>query len=216
MKKVLFAVLITVAVSVELLAGSPTWNTGYVILADGRKVEGKLSYNWKVEVVQVRLNNGLVKAYSAGNADSFAFYDANQQILRRFSSVELPKPEQFSHPVFLEELATGPLTVYRRLRHAREFIKITRPSIYSDDTELMKDIDNFNYMVVNRDGQFFDLAMFTADLWPMMATYQEQLSDYIKSRDVDTSTTLARLLLINQYNYLSADKSASLKTSRAD
>ncbi|RYF77562.1 MAG: hypothetical protein EOO39_03615, partial [Cytophagaceae bacterium] len=200
MKKILFAVLITVTVSIELLAGSPTWNAGYVILADGRKIEGQLSYNWKVEVIQVRLSNGLMKAYSAGNTESFAFYDANLQLLRRFSSVEVPKQEQSGRPIFLEEVTIGSLTVYRRLRHAREFIKITRPSIYSDDTELLKDIDNFNYLVVNQEGQFFDMAMFAADLWPLMATHQEQLSSYIRSREIDTSTTLARLLIINQYN----------------
>lgn len=209
MKRILFAVLITVAVAVELMAGLPTWNTGYVILPDGRKLEGELNYNWKVEVVQVRLASGLMKAYSAGYVDHFAYYDNNLQIIRKFSSVALPGPEEYQRPVFFEELATGPLTVYRRLHHVHELFKLASPSAYGDDTELLKDMDNFNYVVVNADGQFFDMTRFNADLWPLMGSYQKQLVSYIKARAVDPASTLARLLMINQYNYLSTEQGAS-------
>ncbi|MEZ0539345.1 hypothetical protein [Fibrella arboris] len=218
MKKILFAILIMMAVTAELLAGSPTWNIGYVILPDGHKLEGQLSYNWKVEVVQVRMDNGLMKAYSAGHIDSFAFYDANQRLVRKFSSVDLSDAEEGVRPVFMEEVASGPLTVYRRLRHTHEFIKILRPSVYSDDTELLKDIDNFTYLVIDQEGQVFNMALFNLDLWPRMVTYHGQLSDYIKLRDVDPATTLARLLIINQYNFLSAgvDSKPQPRTAQSD
>ncbi len=203
MKKLLFAALIMAAVTVELLASTPVWNKGYVTLPDGRRLEGELNYNWKAEVVQLRLSDGLVKAYSAGYVDSFIYYDKIQQIIRTFSSVDLPGLEQGFRPVFMEEVTTGPLTIYRRLRHTHEFIKITRPSMYNDDSELVKDIDNFVYLVVDVDGQAFDLTSFSKDLWPRMSTYQEQLTQYLKVREMDMSNTLARILLINQYNYLS-------------
>jgi hypothetical protein len=203
MKKVLFAVLIFVAVATELLAVAPVWNKGYVILPGGRKLEGELNYNWKAEVVQLRLTDGLVRAYSAGRLDSFVYFDNLQQFIRLFRSVNLPDHRQEPRPVFLEEVVTGPLTVLRRLRHARELVKIARPSMYSDDSELVKDLDNFVYVVIDTAGTLFDLASFSKTLWPLISTYQEQLALYMKSREMDTSTTAGRLLLINQYNYLS-------------
>lgn len=206
MKKGLFAILIFITVTVKLLAGTPVWNTGYVVLHDGRRLEGQLNYNWKAEVIQVRLSDGLVKAYSAGHADAFVYFDDSQQLVRTFSSVNLPGPAWESRPVFLEEVSTGPLTVYRRLRHAHEFIKIARASMYSNDSELIKDVDNFTYLVIDLEGQVFNLDLFDRAIWPKMGTYQTQLTNYMKSRELDASTTIARLLLIHQYNYFCLDQ----------
>ena len=203
MRKLLVAILTLMAVTTDLWAGTPPWNPGYVILPDGRKLEGQLNYNWKAEVVQVRLPDGLVKAYSAGYVDSFAYFDNAQQLIRQFSTVDLPVSDEELRPVFLEELAKGSLTVYRRLRHAHELIKIARPMMYSDDSELVKDMDNFVYVVIDREGQVFDLASFNKTLWPKMSTYQQQLTQYLRGLLMDTSSTTARLMLINQYNYLS-------------
>ncbi|ARK11297.1 hypothetical protein [Fibrivirga algicola] len=212
MKKLLFAFLIVVAVTAELLAAQPVWNNGYVILADGRKLEGQVNYNWKAEVVQVKMPNGLVRAFSAGHAATFVYYDTTQQLLRFFSSVNLPDSRQVLKPIFMEEVTTGSLSVYRRLRHTREFIKLLRPSIYGDDTELIKEIDNFTYLVINTEGDVVDLNAFNQTLWPAMIAYQNELSQYIRSREMDASSTLSRLLIINQYNYLLAQKTQAVQT----
>lgn len=202
MTKILFAILILLAVSMELMADTPAWNAGHILLPTGQKLEGDISYNWKAEVVQVRLANGLLKAYSASNVAFFAFYDDAHRALRKFSSIDMASSSQQTRPIFMEECAIGRLSVYRRLRHTNEFLKIVRPSIYSNDRELLKDVDNFTYVVIDTDGQVRDLQSFEREVWPLMIDYRQQLTAYLKTRQLDTSSTLARLLLINQYNYL--------------
>lgn len=186
MKKIVFAILITVAVSAELLAGSPVWNIDYLILPDGGRLEGKLNYNWKAEVVQLRLTDGTVRACSAERITSFSFYDDAKRLLRKFTTVDLPGSSSRVRPAILEECALGHLSVYRRLRHTHELIKISHPSIYGDDTELVKDLGNFVYLVIDPTGQSTDLDEFNRTLWPQMSVYSKQLHAYINARQIDT------------------------------
>jgi hypothetical protein len=99
MKKLFVIIMLLAAVTAESLAGGPVWHSGYLILPDGRKLDGQLNYNWKAEVVQLRLPDGLLKAYLAGYVDSFVYYDKTQQLLRFFNTVDLPGPDQELRPV---------------------------------------------------------------------------------------------------------------------
>ncbi|MEZ0483399.1 hypothetical protein [Fibrella aquatica] len=202
MKNVLVAMLLLVAGSSDAIAGAKSWHVGYVILPDGRKLEGKLSYNWKADMIQVQLPNGLTKVYSAGQADSFVFFDNSLQLLRKFNALDLPVATKRSRPAFLEELTTGSLTVYRRLRPVRQFIKIIRPSVFNNDNDLLKDPDNFDYLVIDSEGRVFDLTSFDQHLWPKMAAHQTRLANYLKGQAMDPSTTVARLIMISQFNFL--------------
>lgn len=184
-------------------ANDPVWNNGHVLLSNGQRINGQLSYNWKAEVLRVRTTDGILKAYSAQKVDSFVYFDATQNVLRRFDAVDLPASSEMSRTVFLEECTLGHFTVYRRLRHPKELIKITRPLSFQDDTELLKDIDNFSYVVIDADGDITDLQNFDSTVWPrMLDDYRPQLTEYMHQRQLDPSQTAARLMLINQYNYL--------------
>lgn len=195
--------LLAACLRFDALAGDPVWNQGHVTLRTGQIIDGQLSYNWKAEVLQVRTADGITKAFSAHRVDSFAYFDNEQNALRKFSSVELPASSEIMRPVMLEECTVGHYTVYRRLRHSKELIKITRPSLYSSDTELMKDYDNFVYFVIDADGAVTDLQRFELTLWPqMLSEYRAQLTECLHIRQLDLSNTVARLILINQYNYL--------------
>ena len=178
------------------------WNTGYVTMPDGRKIDGQLNYNWKAEVLQVKLADGTLKAFSAARLYSFTYYDNALNLLRKFVSVALPGNDDVQRTIIMEECTVGKMSVYRRLRHTHELIKAVRPSMFSQDKELVKDYDNFTYVVIEND-QAFDLTYFSTDIWPRMTQqFDLQLTEYIRNRQLDISTTVARLVLINQFNYL--------------
>lgn len=203
MKTFIWISLIASSLCFDARASEPVWNNGHVILSNGQVIKGQLSYNWKVEVLQVRATDGTTKAYSAYKVDSFAYFDVSQNTLRKFDAIELPTASELTRPVFVEECTLGHYTVYRRLRHTKELIKITRPSLYQDDVELIKDLDNFVYFVVDTNGDVSDLQTFELSLWPqMLSEYRPQLTEYITLRQLDPSLTVARLMLINHYNYL--------------
>jgi hypothetical protein len=184
-------------------AAEPAWNNGHVTLRSGEVIAAPMSYNWKAEVLQVRMPNGTRRAYSAHRVDSFCYYDSIQNVLRKFSTLEMPVSSAMIRPVFAEECAVGYYTVYRRLRHTKELFKIVSPSLYDSDHELVKDSDNFDYFVVDVDGLTTGLNQFHEKLWPQMLTdYKVPLKQCVMTRQLDPHSTVGRLILINQYNYL--------------
>ena len=184
------------------LANNDAWNNGYATLPNGLRIEGQLNYNWKAEVLQIKLADGTVRAYSAGRISSFTFFDNEQDLLRKFCSVAFAGPDDSQRFFFMEECTTGKLSVYRRLRHSHEIIKVVRPSMFGTDREMIKDYDNFDYIVLD-DNQVTDLQQFDKTLWPQMhEEFSKPLTEYIRTRQLDITTTIAKLILINQYNYL--------------
>ncbi len=202
MKIVIVSLLIWSLSLATALGNDNKWNTGHLIMPDGRQIDGQLNYNWKAEVLQIKLPDGTLRAYSAGRISSFTFFDDEQNMLRRFSTIAFADSGDKQRFAFMEECTTGKLSVYRRLRQSHGFINIGRLSMFGSDREMINDYDNFVYMVLN-DGQVTDLDRFGIDLWPQMQEeFGKPLVDYIKTRQLDVSSTVTKLLLINQYNYL--------------
>jgi hypothetical protein len=184
-------------------AASPVWHTGHVMLLSGEKIEGKLYYNWKAEVLQVRMPDDTRRAFSAQRVDSFCFFDSEQNTLRTFSTVEMPTSAGLVRPVFLETYALGHFTVYRRLRHSKEFIRMPRMTLNTSNDEWDKDLDNFQYYIVDPVGIVTDLQDFDQVLWPQMRSeFSAELAHLQRERQLDVASTVGQLILINQYNYL--------------
>ncbi|GAB3540533.1 hypothetical protein [Spirosoma fluminis] len=205
MKKYVWITLIWLcSAGSSLLAKNPgTWSQGELILMNGARLEGELNYNWKAEIVQIRQNNTL-KAYSALQVQEFKFFDNNQNTIRKFVAVDFPVKVALRRPLFLEEFVAGPLMVYRRLRHIREPIKLTNPSMFGNDEELVKDIDNFIYFVYAGEDMV-KLDDFNRFTWPRM---QEEFEAELNQYATDLNSTTAQLMLINKYNYLKSETAA--------
>ncbi|GAA4468921.1 hypothetical protein GCM10023189_55080 [Nibrella saemangeumensis] len=184
-------------------AASPgNWNTGKLVLRNGTVVTGEINYNWKAEIVQLRMPSGTVKAYSAFQVDHFIYFDNGQNTLRKFVSIDYPVRRTLTRQLILEEFTSGPYMVYRRLRHGREPIKVAQPVLYADDSELVKDYDSFNYYVYTN-NTFTNLDYFDRELWPQMEQeFGDELKQFIQTRQINISSTVARLMIISHYNYL--------------
>ncbi len=194
---------------------NPTWNTGQILLNNGTEIQGEISYNWKAEIVQLR-QNGTIKAYSAHQINRFAYFDDANNALRHFSAVDYPVRKNFKRPVFLEEFTVGTFTVYRRLRHMHGLIPLAKPANYGKEGIQIEDYDNFSYYVY--DGNtFVNMDKFNRDLWPQMnQEFGPELKRYAEIRQLDTSNTAARLMLINQYNYLKAETQVAKQVIAGD
>jgi hypothetical protein len=193
------------------------WHAGLLVLADGTQLEGPLNYNWKAEIVQLRQAN-TTKAYSAFQIESFTFYDQAQSQQRTFVSLNFPVKPGLSRRLLLEECAKGPLTVYRRLRHAREPIKIGVPSAYGSDRELSRDTGSFSYYVVaatdhstpDEPARFLSVDKFYRDIWPLMLQKQgDNLKHLLSKGQLSMNDTEVQLMLIGRYNTLEAEQHLS-------
>ncbi|GAA4410141.1 hypothetical protein GCM10023187_34370 [Nibrella viscosa] len=216
MKKWLVVIVVCLITLGKTAANPGNWSNGKIVLKNGAVVTGDINYNWKAEIVQLRLPSGTIKAYSAFQVDHFIYFDNGQNALRKFASVDYPIKSTLHRKLFLEEFTSGSYTVYRRLRHGRDPIKIAKPAMYADDTELVKDYDSFNYYVFTNDT-FTDLDYFEQELWPQMEQeFGTELKQFIQTRQINTSSTVARLMIITHYNYLKDNtSSADIKSSFA-
>lgn len=189
---------------------SDNWNTGKIELASGKQIEGKLCYNWVAEILEVKRFDGTLKAYSALQVNRFMYFDNEHNVLRTFVSVKFPVTPTRSHPIFLEVYITGPLTVYRRLRHQHEFIPIAKPAKFGTDEQLYDNLDDFMYYVFDN-GSIIDLTFFAHDLWPRLETeFGDQLNQYRIEQSLDLNATLSRLMLIAHYNILKTNTLATV------
>ncbi|MBC3788832.1 hypothetical protein [Spirosoma utsteinense] len=212
MKQYIFLTLIGLSLAGGNASAKPptVWHTGVLLLSNGTELTGDLNYNWKAEIVQIRLGDG-IKAYSAFHVREFTYFDDKINTLRKFASVEHPIRSSLRRLIVMEQLMEGPMTVYRRLRHAREPIAKRNLSSFGNDAELTQNLDSFDYFVYKDDG-VVKLDHFVRDIWPVMQQeYHKELTQYGTTLLIDRNTTLARLLFINQYNSLkakTADESA--------
>lgn len=198
--------LILMANSLAFSRPAPNWKTGQLELTNGMKLSGDLSYNWKAEIIQLR-TEGTIKAYSAQQIRSFTYFDEVSNTIRRFSTVSYPVKKNSLRPVILEEFTSGPLTVYRRLRHSREPLHTNRPEGYNNDEVVVSDYNNFTYFVYT-DDRFINLDRFSHTIWPLMnQEFGAELRRYAQVRQLDMSNIPAQLMLINQYNYLKMESS---------
>ncbi len=215
MKIRLLSILLGLLTILSTLASNkptPVYSVGTITLNNGTQLNGELNYNWKAEIVQLHVN-GTVKAYSAHQINNFAYFDNQTNSLRQFSAVDYPMRKGFIRPIFMEEFSRGTLTVYRRLRHAREPFKLDKPAAYGSNSQITQDYDNFTYLVYH-DEQFTDMDTFTRDIWPQMEReFGQELKQYAAVRQLDHTSTPARLMLINQYNYLKAEADAGRSPS---
>lgn len=200
--------ILTTLLGLLFLGGSSaksniTWNKGILQLTNGSQLRGELNYNWKAEIIQVKQPNGTIKAYSAPQIQQFTYYDNDANLLRRFVSVDLPVQSAMVRTFILEAIAEGPMMVYRRLRRMREVIKFSKPTGYSSDNELLKDYDNFQYIVALKSDSFVQLDDFNLAIWPQLEQeFGSELRQYIRAHGLDTSSTVSKLILISHYNSL--------------
>jgi hypothetical protein len=190
-------------------AKTPTiWNRGELFLENGTELTGDLNYNWKAEVVQIRQGDA-IKAYSAFQVQAFRFFDNSLNTLRTFASVQDPAHSSLHRLLFMEQVMTGPMTVYRRLHHMREPIASQNPASFGSDAELVKDLDGFDYFVYENDS-IISLDKFSQELWPVMQQEcGDELTHYASTLAIDKSSTVARLRIINRYNSLKSQPASA-------
>jgi len=205
-KSVLIAILWLTFVGGKALARN-TWSNGELSLKNGVVLTGELEYNWKAEIVQFREGNA-IKAYSAFQVKEFKYFDDRLNTLRKFITVDYPIKESVHTPRFMEEFGIGSLMIYRRLRHARDPLKLNNASNAGIDDKLIRNINNFTYYVLEGDS-LSKLDDFFRELWPNREQeFAREMQQYEATLAADfTSGTLAKLLLITHYNQLKAQAS---------
>lgn len=209
MKTQLFSLLFLslTLLSIDGMAQETNWHEGNIVLTNNQKLQGKLCYSWDGEVVQLRLADGRIRAFSAAQVSFFTVHDGRSPV-RLFTALPLATGEQkqslrANQFVFLEEYLTGYLTVVRRLKARKSLwgIKSRKPVSVVSAQEFYPEHDDYDYFVY--DGSMFrDLAYYYRDVEPLMASHQRELTEFALKHKLNTRLTAVQLMLVNRYNQL--------------
>jgi len=192
-----------------------TWNHGQLVLNNSTILEGELNYNWVADVLQLKQSE-TTRAYSAQMIEAFTFFDRQSSVLRRFVRVDYPvKPTQ-TRPTVVEEIATGPCRIYRRLHKHRDLIRLGVPGLLVNETTNAKDVDDFDYIIYTNNG-FMLFDQFRRELMPqMLAEFKPQLTEYLRTHQLDPNTTTTQLMLLIRYNNLKEDQDKTAPMARRE
>ncbi|MFD1143003.1 hypothetical protein ACFQ4C_17890 [Larkinella insperata] len=171
-----------------------------------------MNFNWAAQVVQFRAGSQ-IKAYSANQVERFTYLDRQANTIRKFATVSCPAKSGLRQPQIFEEVFQGTLPVYRKLTTSQGLIKFGNLSGFSSDAELVRDLNNYTYLVYFQD-ELVPLTAFYRQIWPSLrAVFKKEFTEYRINR---ATNVVGQLRLISRYNYL-AEKpvSASLAEEQA-
>jgi hypothetical protein len=212
MKKEVWMMIVWLnAVGGSLWANNSTqWNQGQLVLQNGIELEGELNFNWVAQVVQYR-HGATIKAYAANQIQTFTYYDNQQDLIRKFVMLDCPVKYGLRRPRIVEEVFLGSLPVYRELYVSHGLIKVISLTGYNTDKELVKDTNNFTYLVYFG-GELIPLLQFYRRIWPRVkVAFKKELTQYALLSRVDLAGTVGQLKLIHKYNCLTEqNRSVSL------
>lgn len=211
MKIQLFSLLILrfALLSTDAVAQDETWYEGKIVLTNNQQLQGKVCYSWDGEVVQLRLTDGRIRAFSAAQVSFFTVHDGMSPV-RLFTALPLSVGQQKQSSranqfVFLEEYLSGPLPVMRRLKVRKSLwgIKSRKPVSVVNTQEFYPEHDAYDYFVY--DGSTFrDLAYYYRDIEPLMVSHQRELTEFALKHKLNTRLTTVQLMLVNRYNQLTS------------
>ncbi|UFH53848.1 hypothetical protein [Spirosoma sp. KNUC1025] len=169
----------------------------------------------------VRQSNGRLATFSANQVSTFGWYDDTQHKQRDFQSIEVGVPENSNHAMraFYEVCMDGSLTVVRRLTRPHGLFKraFGHPANYADQATMAQNTDHFDYFVHDA-GHLLPLSRFYTDVYnPLMNAYDQKLQEFVITHNINTRTTIGRLILVDHYNFLVQQdaRTASAKTQNS-
>ncbi|MBD2700593.1 hypothetical protein IC229_08100 [Spirosoma sp. BT702] len=215
--KLLLNVITIVLFSVSFVQANvpkPSWQAGKIVLWNNEVLEGELVYNWLVETVQFRQEDGRIRLFPADQIRQFGWFDTHQNRQRDFMALT----DVVSHPEtyrIYEVCMDGPLAVVRRLKRPRGLWKRTigSPVHFNDKATLAQNPDFFDYYVHDA-GRLLALDRYYKDIYePLMTSYAKQIDTYTETHNINDRTLMGRLILISHYNTL-VEQSSSTASAR--
>ena len=180
---------------------SGKWAKGMVILVDGTELSGDIRYDWRSNGVRFRDVTNRQRAYSVQQVQRFSYFDNDENRVRQFAAVDFPINVVMTRPVFMEEVLTGTLTVYRRPYNHRKPTPVTSVVRYVLGGWLVSDHETFDYFVYTNQA-FTRLDQFSHQFWPKMQKESNGAVWAYLTADhrISPVTLTGQLRLIARYN----------------
>jgi len=181
--KKLFLLLWVLATS--LAARDLEWHDGSVVLASREVLTGKITMASGFDLVLLKTKDSCL-VLPAHKVLSFYFYDADENINRKFVSLKENK-EARAPRHFYEVVLYGKINVVRRPRFTS-----------SRCTE--SDAQDYVYFV-QRENELMKLGQFKKEMYPSLVSSAEMLSEFVSENKLDPADAAQAIRIIEYYNH---------------
>lgn len=196
MNKFLLLLISLLLASLTAQSAGGKWSKGAVILTSDSVMWGDIKYDFHLDIVQCKTNNG-IKAFSPFTVKSFRFYDEELKVNRFFKVFEATTHRIKRQKVFYEEVLSGSIHMLRRQRVCyRENSAFT--SMYNNPG----DIFDYDYYIFS-EGKLFHLLKFKKRIvQEVMKDFKEEVESFISSKRLIHQELRDQIIIIDFYNSL--------------
>jgi len=186
------------------LSNNPAiWHPGTLVLTSGTEINGKINYDLKTGVVQLK-TAGLVKAFTPYHVQSFRFVEEQFGMMREFMACSFHPESRRTSKSFLEVVLKGPLMVFRKQENYAKVLPAALEEHVEGQPALFDYKTSFTYYVRVND-QFMMLKKFKKSIFPMMARQLgHEFMELVQEKKWRLYALPDQLRLINYYNYQQA------------
>lgn len=160
------------------------WNTGTVVLANGKVIQGETAVKLDCHAVLFRRGEE-VMALPAHKILSVSFFDSFEESLRKYVSLQMAVGALTKYELF-EVLVEGSVSILRREQIGWSSVNL--------------DFIDFDYFVLH-DNHLLPLHKFRKDVYPDLAANESlELRKFVKENRLSPNKLLDIVKIANHYN----------------
>jgi hypothetical protein len=170
----------------EMYASDPLWHQGSLVLKSEEVIRGEIAVETDHDVILYRRGNELM-VYPAHKVKSFYYYDGDDNVNRKFISVQQTIGAFTTHQ-FFEVVVYGEVNVLRRQR-------LLPYSIHQE-------VIDYEYFV-QKDEVLLQLRKFKRKVYPqLLVSCEEKLTNFVRENKLNLTRSPHVIRIVEYYNGL--------------
>jgi hypothetical protein len=158
---------------------SEVWHEGQLTLMSGKKLQGKIKYNFEADLVQVNLDN-TIQTFSARKILFFEIYDQESGRYREFYALPYQVRPNYKVPILFEVLYENTITLLSREEVVQETVPQYGYFNYFGNNFATRSRLDYDYYFLNVDGEITHYNRKKEELYDLLPRQQAKLEEYIK------------------------------------
>lgn len=188
MKQNKFQILIFIccAIHVQVWAQdfpSRMWHEGWLVTSENDTLKGRVKYNLENDIVQLLVNNGVVKTYNSKKVIYFEIYDHSIANHRQFYSIPYKVRSNYNAATFFEVLYEGELTLLVREKIVIDADPYSNSYYYTGPTPTRERL-SYTYFFVDLQGNMKRYTGKKNELYDILDKNVEAIKDYVRENNL--------------------------------
>ncbi|MDN5204953.1 hypothetical protein QQ008_26420 [Fulvivirgaceae bacterium BMA10] len=176
----------------SLQAQENEWNSGALVLSDNQVLVGELQYHHQHDMVILKIDNKM-KTFPAFKINEFRFYDANDDINRRFRALDVKNAKGANLKVIYEVVLHGSLSLLRKEKKHKS--KCER-------SNLRREIEDYVYYSYDEE-RLVEMRNFKKRVLPLLMQERgPQLTKFIEEHKLNLDKPATYVKILDYYNDL--------------